>query len=61
MRTAPRLRGAVFDPKSVRIAAQISRPERLVYELVRDGLDANARSLAANFATLAAVSEGRLT
>ncbi|ANP89003.1 glycerol-3-phosphate dehydrogenase/oxidase [Rhizobium leguminosarum] len=41
--------------------AKISRPERLVYELVRDGLDANARSLAANFTTLAAVSEGRLT
>lgn len=41
--------------------AKISRPERLVYELVSDGLDANARSLAANFATLAAVSEGHLT
>ncbi|MGO7182208.1 glycerol-3-phosphate dehydrogenase/oxidase [Rhizobium brockwellii] len=41
--------------------AKISRPERLVYELVSDGLHANARSLAANFATLAAVSEGRLT
>lgn len=41
--------------------AKISRPERLVYELVRDGLDANAGSLAANFATLAAVSERRLS
>ncbi|MCH4547785.1 glycerol-3-phosphate dehydrogenase/oxidase [Rhizobium changzhiense] len=41
--------------------AKISRPERLVYELVSDGLDANAGSLAANFATLTAVSEGRLT
>ncbi|MGO6692091.1 glycerol-3-phosphate dehydrogenase/oxidase [Rhizobium johnstonii] len=41
--------------------AKISRPERLVYELLNDGLDTNAGSLAANFATLAAVSEGRLT
>ncbi|OWK23005.1 hypothetical protein AJ87_39815 [Rhizobium yanglingense] len=41
--------------------AKISRPERLVYELVMDGLEANTKSLAANFATLAAVSGGRLT
>jgi glycerol-3-phosphate dehydrogenase len=31
--------------------AKISRPERLVYELVKDGLEANAKSLAANFAS----------
>jgi glycerol-3-phosphate dehydrogenase len=41
--------------------AKISRPERLVYELVRDGLDANSKSLAANFATLDRVSGERLT
>ncbi|KQV84384.1 glycerol-3-phosphate dehydrogenase/oxidase [Rhizobium sp. Root1220] len=41
--------------------AKISGPERLVYELVRDGLDANPKSLAANFTTLAAVSGERLT
>jgi glycerol-3-phosphate dehydrogenase len=41
--------------------AKISRPERLVYELVKDGLEANAKSLAANFASLTAVSSGRLT
>jgi glycerol-3-phosphate dehydrogenase len=41
--------------------AKISRPERLVYELVKDGLEANEKSLAANFATLTAASGGRLT
>ncbi|SCW47949.1 glycerol-3-phosphate dehydrogenase [Rhizobium mongolense subsp. loessense] len=41
--------------------AKISRPERLVYELVMDGLEANAKNLAVNFATLAVVSGGRLT
>ncbi|WP_454855427.1 glycerol-3-phosphate dehydrogenase/oxidase [Rhizobium binxianense] len=41
--------------------ARISRPERLVYELVKDGLEANEKSLAANFTTLMAASGGRLT
>ena len=41
--------------------AKISRPERLVYELVRDGLDANPGSAAANFTTLASASEGAVT
>ena len=41
--------------------AKITRPERLVYELVRDGLDANRESLAANFATLVGSRDGRLT
>ncbi|UVC11999.1 glycerol-3-phosphate dehydrogenase/oxidase [Rhizobium sp. TH2] len=41
--------------------AKISRPERLVYELVRDGLDANPRSSAANFATLTSAVEGAVT
>ncbi|MDB5552278.1 MAG: Glycerol-3-phosphate dehydrogenase [Rhizobium sp.] len=41
--------------------AKISRPERLVYELVRDGLDANPRSAAANFTTLASASEAVVT
>jgi len=41
--------------------AKISRPERLVYELVRDGLDANPGSGAANFTTLAACTEGSAT
>ncbi len=41
--------------------AKISRPERLVYELVKDGLEANPRCAAANFATLTACTEGRLS
>ena len=41
--------------------AKVTRPERLVYELVRDGLDANRESLAANFATLVESRDGRLT
>jgi glycerol-3-phosphate dehydrogenase len=41
--------------------AKVSRPERLVYELVRDGLDANGNSLAVNFATLVETRDGRLT
>ncbi|CAN7169981.1 glycerol-3-phosphate dehydrogenase/oxidase [Rhizobium sp. LjRoot254] len=41
--------------------AKISRPERLVYELVRDGLDANPRSAASNFTMLASASEGAVT
>jgi glycerol-3-phosphate dehydrogenase len=40
--------------------AKISRPERLVYELVKDGLEANPHCSAANFTTLTACSEGRL-
>ncbi|THV20515.1 glycerol-3-phosphate dehydrogenase/oxidase [Peteryoungia ipomoeae] len=41
--------------------AKVSRPERLVYELVGDGLDANEKSLAANFATLVESRAGRVT
>ena len=41
--------------------AKISRPERLVYELVMDGLRANKNSLAANFTTLTSSAEGRLS
>ena len=41
--------------------AKISRPERLVYELVKDGLEANPQCVAANFVTLTASSEGRLS
>jgi len=41
--------------------AKISRPERLVYELVRDGLDANPKSGAANFTTLTSATEGAIT
>lgn len=41
--------------------AKISRPERLVYELVMDGLEANAKSLAANFTTLISATDGKLT
>ncbi|GAA3080414.1 glycerol-3-phosphate dehydrogenase/oxidase [Rhizobium viscosum] len=41
--------------------AKISRPERLVYELVKDGLEANPQCAAANFVTLTACSEGRLS
>ncbi|AYG63300.1 glycerol-3-phosphate dehydrogenase/oxidase [Rhizobium jaguaris] len=41
--------------------AKISRPERLVYELVMDGLQANKNSLAANFTTLTSAAEGRLS
>ncbi len=40
--------------------AKISRPERLVYELVKDGLEANPHCTAANFVTLTACAEGRL-
>ena len=46
--------GAYYD-------ARISRPERLVYELVRDGLDANPAAAAANATTLTAVAGGVLT
>lgn len=41
--------------------AKVSRPERLVYELVGDGLDANEKSLAANFATLLESREGKIS
>ncbi|SFA83029.1 glycerol-3-phosphate dehydrogenase [Rhizobium sp. NFR07] len=41
--------------------AKVSRPERLVYELVSDGLAANEKSLASNFATLMESRDGRVT
>ncbi|MBB3612335.1 glycerol-3-phosphate dehydrogenase/oxidase [Rhizobium sp. BK602] len=41
--------------------AKISRPERLVYELVKDGLEANGKALAANSTTLISSSNGTLT
>ncbi len=41
--------------------AKISRPERLVWELVRDGLDACAGSRAANFTSLLDQTDGVLT
>lgn len=41
--------------------AKISRPERLVYELVKDGLEANANALAANSTALISSSDGTLT
>ncbi|SCB49286.1 glycerol-3-phosphate dehydrogenase/oxidase [Rhizobium multihospitium] len=41
--------------------AKISRPERLVYELVNDGLEANKASLAANSTRLVSATDGVLT
>ncbi|NTJ61269.1 glycerol-3-phosphate dehydrogenase/oxidase [Agrobacterium rhizogenes] len=41
--------------------AKISRPERLVYELVNDGLEANKASLAANSTRLVSAADGVLT
>ena len=41
--------------------AKISHPERLVLELVTDGLDANPRSAAANYTTLISAGDGVLT
>lgn len=41
--------------------AKISRPERLVWELVRDGLDASPGSRAANFTSLLGQQDGVLT
>lgn len=41
--------------------AKISRPERLVYELVRDGLYANPKSRALTFATLTDNTQGKLS
>jgi glycerol-3-phosphate dehydrogenase len=41
--------------------AKISRPERLVYELVTDGLQANQNALATNFTRLLSSTDGILT
>lgn len=41
--------------------ARITRPERLVWELVRDGLDANPASAALNHTALASAGDGALT
>lgn len=41
--------------------ARITRPERLVYELVADGLKANERSAAANYAELVSAENGALS
>lgn len=41
--------------------AKISRPERLVYELVNDGLQVNHGSFAANSSTLISAEGGRVT
>ncbi|OCJ06902.1 glycerol-3-phosphate dehydrogenase [Rhizobium sp. AC27/96] len=41
--------------------AKISRPERLVYELISDGLRTNEKSLAANATRLVSASDGILT
>ncbi len=41
--------------------AKISRPERLVYELVADGLQANQNALATNFTRLLSSTDGILT
>lgn len=41
--------------------ARISHPERLVLELVTDGMASNPRSFAANYVTLVSSAEGRLT
>ncbi len=41
--------------------AKISHPERLVLELVTDGLDANPRSAMANYTSLVSASDGVLT
>ena len=46
--------GAYYD-------AKISHPERLVLELITDGLAANSASAAANYATLASCADGVLT
>jgi glycerol-3-phosphate dehydrogenase len=40
--------------------AKISRPERLVYELIRDGLDANPHAAAASYTTLTGTTDGEL-
>jgi glycerol-3-phosphate dehydrogenase len=41
--------------------AKVSMPERLVYELIADGLAANARSAAANYTRLQSQENGALT
>ncbi|AYG68776.1 MULTISPECIES: glycerol-3-phosphate dehydrogenase/oxidase [unclassified Rhizobium] len=41
--------------------AKISRPERLVYELINDGMEANKGSLAANATRLVSAADGLLT
>jgi glycerol-3-phosphate dehydrogenase len=41
--------------------AKISHPERLVLELITDGLEANAKSAAANYSQLMPSSNGQLT
>jgi glycerol-3-phosphate dehydrogenase len=41
--------------------AKVSRPERLVYELVTDGLQANQNALATNFTRLLSSTDGILT
>jgi glycerol-3-phosphate dehydrogenase len=41
--------------------AKISQPERLVFELIADGLEENPRSVALNYASLVSASEGTLT
>lgn len=41
--------------------AKISHPERLVLELVLDGLEANRQSAAVNYATLVSCADGALT
>ncbi len=41
--------------------AKISRPERLVYELVKDGLETNRGSVAANATALVSAADGLLT
>lgn len=38
--------------------AKVNRPERLIYELVSDGLEANSRSAASNFTRLIAAENG---
>jgi glycerol-3-phosphate dehydrogenase len=41
--------------------AKVSHPERLVLELVKDGIEANPRSACANYTTLASAENGVLT
>ncbi|MFK3667869.1 glycerol-3-phosphate dehydrogenase/oxidase [Ochrobactrum teleogrylli] len=41
--------------------AKVSRPERLVYELVSDGLQANSKSAAANFTALVNAVDGAIS
>ena len=45
--------GAYYD-------AQVKYPERLVWELIRDGLDANSKSAALNYANVSALEKDRL-